>query len=82
MKLLLVSAMCCTVMMGQAVRADDAPSARPNETNAQLMRRCMAEQKAKSATTAAAEMRKTCQAQIKTYKDHPSATSPTAAPAT
>jgi hypothetical protein len=60
--------------------ADDAPTARPNQTHRQLMKQCMAEQHAQATGISADEMKKTCEDRIKSYRDHPSATSPETAP--
>jgi hypothetical protein len=65
---------------GSQAIADDAPTARPNETNRELMRQCMADQKVKNSGASAAEMKKTCKEQIKTYQEHPSVTTPSKAP--
>jgi hypothetical protein len=65
---------------GSLAIADDAPTARPNETNRELMRQCMADQKVKNSGASAAEIKKTCKEQIKTYQEHPSVTTPSKAP--
>jgi hypothetical protein len=68
------------LLLGAAALADDAPTAQPNQTDRQLMQHCMAEQKTKSPGASAKEMKKTCQEQVKSYREHPSATSPDKAP--
>ena len=67
-------------LVGSQVMADDSPTARPNQTNRELMRQCMADQKVKNSGAAAAEIKKTCKEQIKTYQEHPSVTTPSKAP--
>lgn len=60
--------------------ADDAPTDRPVQTHRRLMRQCMAEQKAKAAGISVDEMKKTCEDEVKSYRDHPSVTTPETAP--
>lgn len=59
--------------------SDDSPSDRPNATNSQLMKRCVADQKAKNSSASADDVKKTCRDQVKAYRDHPSVTTPPAA---
>jgi hypothetical protein len=68
------------LVVGTVALADDAPTAQPNQTDRQLMQQCMAEQKAKSPDASVKDMRKTCQEKVKSYREHPSVTSPAKAP--
>jgi hypothetical protein len=68
------------VFVGSQALADDSPTARPNQTNRELMKQCMADQKANNSGASAADMKKTCKDQIKTYQQHPSVTTPSKAP--
>lgn len=68
-----------TSLLAATALADDSPSARPNQTDRQLMKQCMAEQKSKGGQSDA-DMKKACQEQVKSYRNHPSATSPETAP--
>jgi hypothetical protein len=67
-------------IIGSQALADDSPAARPTQTDRELMKQCMANQRAKNAGASAADMKKSCKEQIKTYQEHPSVTTPSKAP--
>jgi hypothetical protein len=66
--------------VGSQAMADDSPAARPNQTERELMKQCMADQRAKNSSASAADLKKICKEQIKTYQEHPSVTAPSKAP--
>jgi len=66
--------------VGSQAMADDAPTARPNQTDRELMKQCLADQRAKNSGASAADLKKICKEQIKTYQEHPSVTTPSKAP--
>jgi hypothetical protein len=45
-----------------------------------LLKQCLADQRAKNRGASAADLKKICKEQIKTYQEHPSATTPSKAP--
>jgi hypothetical protein len=67
-------------IVGSQALADDSPTARPIQTNRELMKQCMADQRAKNSGASAADMKKSCKEQIKTYQEHPSVTTPSKVP--
>jgi hypothetical protein len=67
-------------IVGPQAWADDSPTARPNQTNRELMKQCMTDQRTKNSGASAADMKRTCKEQIKTYQEHPSVTTPSKAP--
>jgi hypothetical protein len=59
---------------GLQALADDAPAARPAVTHKQMMKDCMAKERAANSSASDADLRKTCDAKIKEYREHPSVT--------
>jgi hypothetical protein len=66
--------------VGSQTMADDSPTARPNQSDRELMKQCMADQRAKNSDASAADMKKICKQQVKTYQEHPSVTTPSKVP--
>jgi hypothetical protein len=56
------------------VLADDANSAPPVMNHKQLMRDCVAKEKAANSSASDEDVKKTCNAKIKAHRDHPSET--------
>jgi hypothetical protein len=54
--------------------ADDAPTARPPMTHKQMMKDCVAKERAANTGATDADLKKTCDAKIKEYREHPSVT--------
>ena len=64
-----------TGMLGVAPAcADDANSDRPIMTHKQMMKDCMAKERAAHPDAAAQDLKKTCLAKIQSYEQHPSET--------
>jgi hypothetical protein len=54
--------------------ADDSNSTRPVVTHKKMMKDCMAKERAANAGATREDMKKTCEAKIKSFEDHPSET--------
>jgi hypothetical protein len=54
--------------------ADDAPTAQPQMTHKQMMKDCITKERAAKSSASDADLKKTCEAKIKEYRDHPSVT--------
>jgi len=74
----LISALVLTTLTGFGVRvmADDANTDRPVESHKQMMKDCMAKERAANSGASTEDMRKTCREKIKSYDNHPSETTP------
>jgi len=83
MNRILLPFVCATLVgIGAQAIADDSPSDQPIKTHHQLMKHCMAEQKAKNKGASKEDMKQKCDNEIRTYRSHPSVTSPSEAPPT
>ncbi|GAC1306143.1 MAG: hypothetical protein NVSMB10_10620 [Steroidobacteraceae bacterium] len=82
MKLNYVPAMLLAVaaMGGSIAVADDTPTDRPVKTQGQLMDECMARHRHDGAGSQK-DLKKTCEAELKSFENHPSAPTPAQAPA-
>jgi hypothetical protein len=56
------------------VLADDANSDRPVMNHHQMMKDCLAKEKAANSAASDEDLKKTCQEKIKAHRDHPSET--------
>jgi len=67
-------------LAGAQAPADDTNSDRPIKTHKQLMRECIAKQRAEGANASDQDLKKACAEEIKSYNNHPSSTSPDKTP--
>jgi len=71
-----------TTVVGFSLQAlaDDAPSDQPVKSHGQLMKDCMAKQAASHSGATQKAMKATCNDELTSYHNHPSAKSPSTAP--
>jgi hypothetical protein len=74
----LISALALTTLASFGVRAiaDDTNTDRPVVSHKQMMKDCMAKERAANSGASTDDMRKTCREKIKSYDNHPSETAP------
>jgi len=61
---------------GAAALADDTNTDRPVQSHKQMMKDCMAKERAANTGASSDYLKKTCEEKIKSYNDHPSETTP------
>jgi hypothetical protein len=73
-----ISAVVLTALTGLGVQAiaDDTNSDRPVQSHKQMMKDCVAKERAANTTASTESLKKTCEEKIKSYNDHPSETNP------
>jgi hypothetical protein len=62
--------------LGVRALADDTNTDRPVESHKQMMKDCMAKEKAANSAADTEVLKKTCREKIKSYDNHPSETTP------
>ncbi len=70
----------CVVGFSINAWADDAPADQPVKSHGQLMKECMAKQAASHSGATQKAMKATCNDELTSYHNHPSAKSPSTAP--
>ena len=74
----LISAVVLTAFTGLGIQAvaDDTNTDRPVESHRQMMKECVAKERAANSAASTEDLKKICRDKIKSYNAHPSETTP------